>query len=186
MPPTLLPRLPPQDSNKSDFVAVIETSKGSQNKYDYDDDRAAFRLAGVMPQGSWFPHDFGFIPSTLGEDGDPLDVLVFLDTPAPVGCVLTIRLTGAIEAKQRNKGGQWMRNDRSLAVATHAHIQNLDHHRPRLLDDIETFFETHNALNGKKFKPIARSGPNKARKPLGEGADAFSNRSKIGVASQAA
>jgi inorganic pyrophosphatase len=120
MPP-LLSRLPTTDPNTGDLLAVIETPKGSPNKYDYDDTCAAFRLAEVMPKGSYFPYDFGFIPSTLGDDGDPLDVLVFMDDPAPVGCVLTIRLIGAIEAKQQEKGGDWERNDRLLAVATHAH-----------------------------------------------------------------
>jgi inorganic pyrophosphatase len=66
--------LPALDPETGDVIAVIETPKGSPNKYDYDDGCAAFRLAGVMPEGSSFPYDFGFIPSTLGEDGDPLDV----------------------------------------------------------------------------------------------------------------
>ena len=116
-----LSRLPTTDPNTGDLLAVIETPKGSPNKYNYDDTCAAFRLAEVMPKGSYFPYDFGFIPSTIGDDGDPLDVLVFMDDPAPVGCVLTIRLIGAIEAKQQEKGGDWERNDRLLAVATHAH-----------------------------------------------------------------
>jgi inorganic pyrophosphatase len=188
--PTLLSRLPALDRDTGDVTAVIETPKGSQNKYDYDDSCAAFRLAGVMPQGSWFPYDFGFIPSTLGEDGDPLDVLVFMDAPVPVGCVLTIRLIGAIEAKQREKGGHWIRNDRLLAVATHAHthahVEALNDLRPRLLDEIEAFFETYNALKEKEFKPIDRSGPKKARKLLDEGADAFGKRSGNGAAAKAA
>ena len=99
----------------------------------------------MLPQGSWFPYDFGFVPSTLADDGDPLDVLVFMDTSAPVGCVLTVRLIGVIEAKQR---------------------------RPTLLDEIEAFFETYNALKGKEFKPIDRAGP-KRRKLLDEAAAAF-------------
>jgi inorganic pyrophosphatase len=187
---TLLSCLPALDPGKGDVTAVIETPKGSQNKYDYDDTCAAFRLAGVMPEGSSFPHDFGFIPSTLGEDGDPLDVLVFMDAPVPVGCVLTIRLIGVIEAKQRQKGGPWIRNDRLLAVATHAHIhahiETLDDLRPRLLDEIEAFFENYNALNKKEFKPIDRAGPKKARKLLDEGTDAFRKQSENGVAAKAA
>jgi inorganic pyrophosphatase len=143
--PTLLSCLPALDPAPGDATAIIETPKGSQNKYDYDDTYAAFRLAGVMPQGSSFPYDFGFVPSTLGEDGDPFDVLVFMDAPVPVGCVLTIRLIGVIEAKQRQKGGSWIRNDRLLAVATHAHthahIDTLEDLRPRLLDEIEAFFD---------------------------------------------
>ena len=188
--PTLLSCLPALDSDTGDVTAVIETPKGSQNKYDYDDSCAAFRLAGILPQGSWFPYDFGFIPSTLAEDGDPLDVLVFMDAPVPVGCVLTIRLIGVIEAKQRDKGGSWIRNDRLLAVATHAHthahVETLNDLRPHLLDEIEAFFETYNALKGKEFKPIDRPGPKKARKLLDEAADAFRRGSVNEAATKAA
>jgi inorganic pyrophosphatase len=187
---TLLSCLPVLDRDTGDIAAVIETPKGSQNKYDYDDGCAAFRLAGVMPQGSWFPYDFGFVPSTLAEDGDPLDVLVFMDAPVPVGCVLTIRLIGVIEAKQRDKGGSWIRNDRLLAVATHAHthahVETLDDLRPHLLDEIEAFFENYNALKGREFKPIDRSGPKKARKLLDEAAVAFRKRSGQRDAAKAA
>ena len=157
--------------NTGDVTAVIETPKGSRNKQDYDDGYAAFRLAGVMPEGSSFPFDFGFIPSTLGQDGDPLDVLVLMDEPAPVGCVLTVRLVGVIEAKQREKGDNWITNNRLLAVATHArtheHVEDLDDLRPHLLDEIEAFFKNYNKLNGKEFKPVDRSGPKKARKLAG-------------------
>ena len=115
----------------------------------------------MLPEGSAFPYDFGFIPSTLGEDGDPLDVLVLMDAPAPVGCVLTVRLIGVIEAKQRDKDKEWIENDRLLAIATHAHehgdIKHLSDLPPRLLDEIEAFFGNYNALHGKE----------RTRRPLG-------------------
>src|ERR1700693_2045514 len=118
------------DLKKCQCKAIIETPKGFRNKFDYDPESNLFKLGGLLPEGMMFPFDFGFIPSTLGEDGDPLDVMVLMDEPAPVGCVLTIRLIGAIEAKQQEKGGDWERNDRLLAVATHAHthahIEELD------------------------------------------------------------
>src|SRR5262249_23104575 len=146
-------------------------------KYDFDGKSGAFRLATVMPKGSYFPYDFGFIPSTLGDDRDPLDVLVLMDDTAPVGCVLLIRLIGAIEAKQQEKDAGWERNDRLIAVAvaarTHEHVQHIDDLRPHLLDEIETFFETYNRQKGKVFKPIARVGPKKARKLLEAGMAAF-------------
>jgi inorganic pyrophosphatase len=180
MPTTLLSQLPTLDPNTGDITAVIETPKGSGNKYDYDEACGAFRLAGVLPEGSTFPYDFGFIPSTVGEDGDPLDVLVFLDIPAPVGCVLTVRLIGVIEARQREKGDNWIRNDRLLAVATHAHthshLEDLNDLRPRLLDEIEAFFSNYNAQKGKAFKPLDRSGPKKARKLVEQGMVAFEKR----------
>src|SRR6201986_1525351 len=162
MPP-LLSCLPTTDPETGDLLAVIEAPKNSPNEYDYDDTYAAFRLAPVLPKGSYFPYDFGFIPSTRGEDGDPLDVLVLMDDPAPVGCVLSIRLIGAIEAKQQEKDGEWERNDRLIAVAVaahaHAHVQHIDDLRPHLLDEIEAFFENYNRQRGTVFKPIARVGP---------------------------
>lgn len=175
-----LSRLPALEPASGEVTAVIETPKGSSNKYDYDESCAAFRLAAVMPEGTTFPYDFGFVPSTLGEDGDPLDVLVFLDAPVVVGCALTVRLIGVIEAKQRKKGDDWIRNDRLLAVATHAHthehVTTLDDLRPHLLDEIEAFFCHYNEMNGKEFKPLDRGGPKKARKLLEQGMAAFQDR----------
>lgn len=189
MTQALLSCLPILDPQSGDITTVIETPKGSRNKYDYDDKCAAFRLAGVMPEGSSFPYDFGFIPSTLGEDGDPLDVLVFMDEPIPVGCVLTVRLIGVIEAKQRKKGEDWITNDRLLAVATHAraheHVKDLEDLRPHLLDEIEAFFENYNKLSGKEFKPLDRSGPKKARKLVDQGSEAFKRKRDGGAGGNA-
>lgn len=166
-----------EDAASGDLTAIIETPKGSPNKYDYDEGCGAFRLSAVMPEGAAFPYDFGFIPSTVGEDGDPLDVLVFLDAPVVVGCVLTVRLIGVIEAKQRRKGEDWIRNDRLLAVATrahtHAHIHDIDDLRPHLVDQIEAFFGNYNEANSKEFRAIGRGGPRKARKLVEQGGSAF-------------
>jgi inorganic pyrophosphatase len=172
-----LSHLPTFDAASGDVTAIIETPKGSPNKYDYDPGCGAFKLAGVMPEGTTFPYDFGFIPSTLAEDGDPLDVLVFLDAPVVVGCVLTVRMLGVIEAEQRKKGQDWIRNDRLLAVATHAHthdhVRTLDDLRPRLLDEIEAFFSHYNEMKGSEFKPINRGGPESARNLIQQAAGNF-------------
>jgi inorganic pyrophosphatase len=182
MPSTghLLSHLPLLDASSGDLTAVIETPKGSPNKYDYDDSCAAFRLSVVLPEGATFPYDFGFLPSTVGEDGDPLDVLVFLDAPVVVGCVLTVRLLGVIEAKQRKKGEDWIRNDRLLAAATHAHthqhIKTINDLRPHLVDEIEAFFCNYNESHGKEFKPLDRGGPKKAQKLVDRGTAAFQEK----------
>src|ERR1700759_4396173 len=84
--------------------AIIETPKGCRNKFDYDPDSGLFRLGGLLPEGMMFPFDFGFLPSTLGEDGDPLDILVLMDAPAHVGCLIEVRLIGVISAKQIEDG----------------------------------------------------------------------------------
>jgi inorganic pyrophosphatase len=177
----VLSLLPAFDEATDDLAVVIETPKGSPNKYDYDPDCGAFRLAGVLPDGQYFPYDFGFVPSTLAEDGDPLDVLVLLDAPVPVGCVLTARLIGVIEAEQHEKDGA-IRNDRLLAVATHAHthqhVKTLNDLRPKQVDEIEAFFVDYNRAKGKKFKPLKRAGPKVAAKLIKQGMRSFTRKGK--------
>ena len=179
---TALSLLPAIDPESQEVTAVIETPKFSPNKYKFDEKGCFFRLGIVLPKGSYFPYDFGFIPSTRGEDGDPLDVLVLMDDPAPVGCVLTVGLIGAIEAEQREKDGEWERNDRLLAVACkshlHAHVQDLDGLRPNLLEEIEAFFSYYNSQRGKKFKPLRRVGRSKAGKLVQRGVASFEQRAK--------
>jgi inorganic pyrophosphatase len=130
-----------------------------------------------MPKGSFWPYDFGFIPSTVGEDGDPLDVLILMDELAPVGCLVSIRLIGAIEAKQREKDGDWERNDRLLAISTKSHthsdIHDLDDLGSVLLDEIEQFFANYTRQRGKVFKPVGRVGAKKAREIVESGMAAF-------------
>lgn len=120
-----------------------------------------------------FPYDFGFIPSTLGQDGDPLDALVFLDAPAPVGCLVSARLIGVIEVRQRQAEEEWVRNDRFLAVACHsraqAHVHSIDDLRPGLLDEIEAFFQHYTRLQGKTLEVLGRGGPARARERLDAG-----------------
>src|SRR5690348_4188716 len=141
--------------DSGDLRVVIETPKGSRNKYDYDPGCDCLDLATVLPEGMSFPYDFGFAPSTLGEDGDPLDILVLMDAPVVPGCVIRARLIGAMEARQREKKGNWERNDRLLAVACHAQthqdIHSIKDLRPHLLDEIKGFFKEYNELRGREF-----------------------------------
>jgi len=84
--------LPVRDRATGDLTVVVETAKGSHNKYKYDPDCRTLRLGAVLAEGLSFPYDFGFVPSTLGEDGDPLDVLLFLDHVYPKCSPLLMRL----------------------------------------------------------------------------------------------
>src|SRR5579883_3227064 len=93
-----LSELPTYDPETGDLNAIIETPKGHRNKYKYDEENRLFKLSKALPAGASFPYDFGFIPSTLGEDGDPVDILVLLAEPAYQGNLVTARLIGAIEA----------------------------------------------------------------------------------------
>jgi inorganic pyrophosphatase len=84
-------RLSPVDAHDDELtVVIIETPKGSRNKYAYDPEEHIFGLKTVLPAGMAFPYDFGFVPSTMGGDGDPLDVLVLMDEAAFPGCKLTL------------------------------------------------------------------------------------------------
>jgi inorganic pyrophosphatase len=161
-------KLPVEDPETGDVLAVIETPRGSRNKYAFDEDLGMFRLKAILPQGNVFPFDFGFIPSTKADDGDPLDLLVLLEDSVPMGCAISVRLIGAIEAEQKEKGEAWVRNDRLVGVATHAHVhadvnsmKDLD---SRLLDEIEAFFAHYNRLEGKEFRVLDRCGPKSAAK----------------------
>jgi len=112
-------RLKPFDpDDKKMLRVVIETPKGSRNKFAFDRDEHIFELKKVLPAGMTFPYDFGFVPSTKADDGDPIDVLVLMDEPAFPGCAVTCRPIGVIEGEQGNKKE---RNDRIVAVEQDAH-----------------------------------------------------------------
>src|SRR5881392_3831889 len=100
----LLLELEPYDRESGALRIVIETPKGSRNKFNYDPDSDTFELAKVLPEGMNFPFDFGFVPSTRAADGDPLDVLVLMDEPTFPGCMLDCGLIGVMEAEQEEEG----------------------------------------------------------------------------------
>ena len=165
------------DKHSGDLRFVIETPKGCRNKYRYEPDGHFFELATVLPEGMNFPFDFGFIPSTLGGDGDPLDILLLMDAPASPGIVIRGRLIGALVARQKERGQKWERNDRLIGVATHARthesVKSLDDLRPNTLRDIKQFFVDYNELRDRKFDVEETCGPQKAMKLLKAGARAF-------------
>jgi inorganic pyrophosphatase len=166
-----LSRLTPHDPESGGYLAVIEAAQGSRNKLKYDPALGVFRLDAVLPFGAAFPWCFGFIPRTLADDGDPIDVLVLMDEPAPVATVVPCRLLGVIEASQA-KNGKRERNDRLVAVATESHF----HERARALsdvprktlDEIERFFVSYNAQRNVRFEPLRRRGAARARALVSE------------------
>ena len=140
---------------------IIETPKGCRNKYSFDDVQKIFVLKAALPAGMVFPYDFGFLPRTLADDGDPIDVLVLMDEPAFVGCALMARLIGVIEGEQTaNK--QTTRNDRLVAVAETAHMwantKSIKDLPKKALKEVEEFFVNYHELQGKKYKLLAVKG----------------------------
>ena len=168
--------------NDKELNVIIETPKGNRNKFNYDAEYNLFKLGGVLPLGAVFPFDFGFIPSTLGDDGDPLDVLLLMDEPAFPGCLVPARLVAVIEAKQTERDGETMRNDRLIAVAadsrTHKAVRTLSDLNDTLMDEVEHFFISYNQIKGKKFEPLGRFGHIKAAQIVAEGMSRFKRARK--------
>jgi len=166
---TPLNQLPAQDPGSGLLNVIVDTPKGCRNKYKYDEEHGLWRLSKVLPLGASFPFDFGFLPSTRGEDGDPVDVLVLLDEPSFPGCVVPARLIGVIEAAQ-TQDGKTIRNDRLVAVVETPYnpplFRSLDELSPQHLDEIEHFFISYNQIEGRQFKPLGRHGPEKAQQVL--------------------
>ena len=136
---------------------VIETPRGCQNKFDFDPKAGIFTLSKTLPMGTVFPFDFGFIPHTIGQDGDPLDVLVIMDEHAYPGCLIHTRLLGVLEARQEDKKGTRIRNDRLVGVSDCSilfeNIKNIDDLNKSMVHEIENFFIDYNKHEGKKFIP---------------------------------
>lgn len=158
----LLRKLNPFDRKSGNLNVVIDTPKGSRNKYAFDFEISAYKLKAVLPHGAVFPFDFGLIPGTVAEDGDPLDVLVLMDEPVFIGCLVETPLLGVIEAEQ-TEAGKTERNDRLIAVAAESHtngdLRSLEKLDSKLVGEIEHFFVSYNDARGKKFRPIRRKGP---------------------------
>ena len=151
---------------------VIETPKGSRNKYAFDEEQKVFTLSKVLPAGMAFPYDFGFIPSTKAEDGDPTDVLVLMDEPAFAGCVLKCRVIGVIEGQQgKKKKGE--RNDRIIAIEeanhSYAHVHHVKELGKKFVRELEEFFVNYHDMQGKKYRIIGIKGPAEAKHRVEDG-----------------
>jgi inorganic pyrophosphatase len=166
--PALLSDLPVRNDD-GDFLAVVEASAHSRNKYKYEPKLGALTLHRVLPLGTSFPYSFGFIPSTRAEDGDPIDVVLFMDDPAAPGTIVPCRLAGILEATQTEKG-KTLRNDRVLAVAIespqYARCEDIGDFPDAVLSEMERFFAFYNDQSGKVFKVKRRRGKGAARKAV--------------------
>ncbi len=150
-------KLPKAYSKNKDFVnVIIETPYKSRNKFDYDKETGLFKFAKVIPTGMEFPCEMGFIPHTIGEDGDPLDALVLMDELTYPGCLVESRLLGVIKASQKEKGKKEERNDRFILVPANMkeynHLQDINDLNKNKVKAIACFFENYNKAEGRIFK----------------------------------
>jgi inorganic pyrophosphatase len=161
-------RLKPLNGNNRQLLrVVIETPKGSRNKYAYNPDDRIFELKKVLPAGMTFPYDFGFVPSTEADDVDPVDVLVLMDEPAFAGCALLCRPIGVIEGEQGDEN-KAVRNDRIVAIQKDAHswadIKNIDDLGKQFLKELQEFFVNYHKLSGTRYRVLGVRGPDQARR----------------------
>src|SRR5262245_7540257 len=152
---------------KSEYLnVIIETPKGSHMKFKYDEANGVFMFDKTLPIGQTFPFDFGFLPSTRGGDGDPLDVLILTEEPTFVGCLVHAKLLGVIEAEQ-TEDGKTERNDRLIAIPLEVKSGKPPAGATKRLEsdiarNITAFFVEYNKLQGKQFKVLRVAGPGRA------------------------
>lgn len=163
---------------------IVETPRGTRNKYKYDEERGLLFLHKRLPLGAAFPFDFGWVPGTLAEDGDALDVVLLVDEPTFSGCLVTTRLLGVIEAEQTEKKGEKLRNDRLVGVPETDKIRprarTLGDLETEVLDQIEHFFVSYNRAEGRTFTPLARRGPAVAARKVDEAIAAWRAKRRPG------
>jgi inorganic pyrophosphatase len=140
----------------------IDTPRESPIKFKYDIESRSYKASHLLAPGTVYPFDFGSVPSTLAEDGDPLDVLVLSEKPSFAGCLVLVRLLGVLEAEQTS-AGETIRNDRLIGAAEvsreYRELASLEDAPRRLLEDLERFYVFYNADRRRVFKVLRRAGP---------------------------
>ncbi len=133
--------------------AVVEIPEGSKNKYEYDKEYGGYKLDRVLHSTVFYPGDYGFIPRTLYEDGDPLDVLVLVNEPTFPGCVIPVRPVALIKMNDSKE-----KDDKILAVPVNdpnfeemKSKEDIPSHRLR---EISHFFETYKLLEGDEHTEV--------------------------------
>jgi len=168
--------LPSFSKTSGGLHMIIEGTRGTRAKCKYNPEYGTFDLSYVLPEGAVFPFDFGFVPSTVAPDGDPLDIIAISGSPTPVGCLVEVRVVGVIEAEQ-TQGEKTFRNDRlvSVAIASGQHdgIRDLANLSSTLLDQFENFFVSYNRMRNREFKPKRRSDHETAMKLIDRAVQAF-------------
>lgn len=141
---------------------VVEIPKNSSNKYEYDGELGMFRLDRALYSPMHYPGDYGFIPGTLAEDNDPLDVLVLVDEASFTGCLLSVRPVGVLDMVDNSEPDQ-----KVLAVPNRNprfdQIHTIDQVFPHTLREIEHFFAIYKELEGKRTDMRGWQGPREAR-----------------------
>jgi inorganic pyrophosphatase len=146
---------------------VVETPRGGRAKLSYDCELKTFVLSKSLMLGLSYPYDWGFIPSTRADDGDPLDAIVIHDAATCPGLVMRCKLLGVLETLQLTKQHR-IRNDRIIAVPEDSHRERELHDvqglLPEVKEELEKFFAATDELQAKTLKFLGWQGPKEAKK----------------------
>lgn len=157
-------------SNPDEINAIIEISYQSNIKYEFDKESGAIVVDRVMYSSYMYPANYGFVPNTLANDGDPADIMVLNEYPLVPGCVIAVRLIGVLVME--DESGM---DEKLLAVPvskldpTYDEIKSIDNLPKAKLDKIKNFFETYKALEPNKWVKVKEyAGVEKATEILDE------------------
>lgn len=132
-------------------TALIEIPRGSKNKYEWDEEMEGVALSRVLYQSVAYPAEYGFIPGTMADDGDALDVVVLIDQPTFPGCLMRVRPIGILRLRQEGE-----RDDKVLCVAVsdplYADTRDIGDIPPHRLLEIRHFFATYTELEGREVE----------------------------------
>src|SRR6266536_3479510 len=164
-------KLPSLD-NEGNVHVVVETPRGSRAKLTYDPDLRAFVLSKSLMAGLTYPHDWGFIPSTLAEDGDPVDALVIHEAATSPGLVIKCKVIGMLEILEHRKKKK-QRNDRVMAVPVNSHaeqgLRDVRELTRQVREELEKFFVATAELQSKTLECLGWCGPKQALQFISEG-----------------
>jgi inorganic pyrophosphatase len=144
---------------------IVEIPKNSANKYEYDGKLGVFRLDRALYSPMHYPGDYGFIPGTLAEDNDPMDVLVLVQEPSFPGCLIEVRPVGIL-----NMVDQKERDQKIIAVPKrdprYGEVHTMDQIFPHVRREIEHFFTIYKELEGRVTQMEGWGGPHEARRAI--------------------
>lgn len=157
-------------------LACVEIARGSRNKYEIDETRGAIRLNRVLYSPLHYPADYGFLTDTLAEDGDHLDVLIFVYEPTFPGCLVDVRPIGVLDMRDEKGHDQ-----KILAVPVgdprFEGVSDLGDVPPHFLKEVEHFFTTYKTLERKPVEIFGWAGAEDAWRLVGEAQQAYARRS---------
>jgi len=171
----------PPFTEDGDVHVVVETPRGSRAKFAYAPKLESFAFSKSLLTGLTYPHDWGFVPSTKADDGDPLDIIVIHDAATFPGLVVTCRVIGILQIEQKSKS-KAERNDRLFAVPRRSHseqaLRDIDDLTKPIREELEKFFIATDELEDKKLDIIGWKGPKAALQAIKDAAKAFAKDDK--------